>query len=256
LTIFINPYKRGSKSANALKDALRAKGIKTIIRYRAPIFASPMLVFWGNCQPEYPLDRYRRIINDPTVLPYMTNKLRFFRRVGHEPYVPEWTTDHQEASAWEGRVVCRHILDGHSGAGIEIWEASQNRPLPFAPLYVRYEKKTHEFRLHMARVGDDNFEPILVQRKIARKGEAKNFEVRNHANGFIYVTGGFETPRSVINLGKDFMKNAFPELHFCALDVIYHEPTQREFVLEGNTAPGLEGNTVNVYADYFQRLAA
>jgi hypothetical protein len=50
------------------------------------------------------------------------------------------------------------------------------------------------------------------------------------------------------------MAKHFAEMHFVALDVLYHQPSDTPVICEGNTAPGLENNTVDVYAQYFLGL--
>jgi D-alanine-D-alanine ligase-like ATP-grasp enzyme len=50
------------------------------------------------------------------------------------------------------------------------------------------------------------------------------------------------------------MAQHFGEMHFAALDVLYHHPSGKAVICEGNTAPGLENNTVNIYAEYLLGL--
>ena len=45
-------------------------------------------------------------------------------------------------------------------------------------------------------------------------------------------------------------------LTFGAIDVIWNEHQQKAFVLEINTAPGIEGTTVEKYAAKFRNLAS
>jgi hypothetical protein len=250
-----------SNGAMELKMALAEGGLRTLLSRREPgrMKVRPHILFWGNSEPQFPLIRFRdKIINHPTGIKVMANKLRFFQRVGHLEIVPQWTTEAPTAVRWDAdKVVCRHVLEGSGGAGIEIVNRGVPIPQP-APLYVKYEKKTHEYRVHMARGRDGVYSPILIQRKVFRKTperpEPKSWEVRNHDNGFIYVQANdFPTPDVVVANAKRVME-LFPELHFAALDVIYHEPTKLAYVLEGNTAPGLEGNTVRVYRDYLRAL--
>lgn len=261
MAVALHPYKKGSHSARALKDALVGMGVKTLITHKPPKYPRTLIVNWGNSDFPFNPSPYQ-VVNPPSVLGLMTNKLRFFNEYGHGDMVPEWTVSHAEASKWEGKVLSRTILEGHSGAGIVITEPQKGDALKEAPLYVKYENKTHEYRLHMARglSSISEFYPLLIQRKIFQKTEDRprpvDWAVRNHANGFVYVqNSGEPTPDCVVSLAKDFMNKHFNGLHFCALDVIFHQKKNRAWVLEGNTAPGLEGNTVQVYADYLHTLA-
>lgn len=260
MTIFINPYKKASAGAKNLRSALVGKGFRTLIGNKAPLSRNALIVNWGNSEFDYDVSPFAMVVNHPRVVGMMTNKLRFFSHCNHSVYLPEWATKPAEAAKWGERVVVRHKLEASGGAGIEIVEAGN--AIPPAPLYVKYENKTHEFRLHMGRGlrADSDFEPLLIQRKIFQKrpglDKPKDWSVRNHDNGFVFVReSGYPTPEKVIRLAKDFMKANFPQLHFAALDVIWHEKKKRAWVLEGNTAPGLEGNTIDVYAGYVSKLA-
>lgn len=264
MTVFINSYLRGSKGAFRLKEALVARRSKVFISNREPRFRTPLLLCWGNSDWDYDPRPYPNVVNHPAVIPYLSHKGRFFNRVGHSGMVPEWTTDAAEAAKWEGKVFVRHKLEGSGGAGIEVLDLRENPgiPIPHAPLYVKHFPKTHEFRVHVARgLRGRDFAPILVQRKIFQKTAEnpapRDWNIRNHANGFIFVRDSeFPTPPEVTDLAVRFMTEHFPDLHFAALDVLFHlsKGVKKYCVLEGNTAPGLEGNTVEVYADYVHRL--
>lgn len=261
MTVIINPYKNNSRSARALKEKLRENGVKTFIKQGEPTSKNAMIVAWGNSDFTYDPSRHV-VVNSPKILALMTNKLRFFNAVGHDKTVPEWTTNASEAMKWNSKVLARTILEGSGGAGIVIWDPIEHQSItiPKAPLYVRYENKTHEYRIHMARgLRGVGFYPLLVQRKIFQKSaetpQPKSWEIRNHDNGFVYVQqSNYPTPECIITLAEDFMNKHFSGLHFAALDVIFHEKKNCGWILEGNTAPGLEGNTINVYAEYIATL--
>ena len=139
----------------------------------------------------------------------------------------------------------RSTLTGHSGVGISL--CTSNDDVPQAPLYVKYIPKRKEFRVHVI------FGKVVdIQQKRKREGfENANFQVRNHANGWVYCRENLEEPtglreaalRSVEELGLDFG----------AVDIIWNEKHNRCYVLEVNTAPGLEGTSVNIYADNIWR---
>lgn len=169
---------------------------------------------------------------------------------------PKWTVYNDDAERWieEGKkVVCRTILNGHGGAGIVI--AASVDELVDAPLYVQYIPKKAEYRVHVFN-GDDGeqywTEIIDIQRKIKKPGEEPlDWQIRSHDNGFIYVRENIEPiPQCV----RDVAWRCFREtnLHFGAVDVIYNERQDRAYVLEINTAPGLEGQTVSSYANAFR----
>jgi glutathione synthase/RimK-type ligase-like ATP-grasp enzyme len=247
-TIKILPYKMGSASARELSKAL---GVKRIKHQGKPIFIKGTLINWGSSS--YP-DRVlynpgARVLNSSENIARAANKLEAFKILeGHVP-TPLFTESRQEALEWltEGIVVCRTVLNGHSGKGIVL--ASALEELVPAPLYTKYVKKDQEYRLHVFKG-----ECFFVQRK-ARKLEVPDdkvdWQVRNHQNGFIYANKNVEVPelfkeiavKAIITLGLDFG----------AVDLIATKKVE-PYVLEVNTAPGLTGTTLEKYCEQFRRI--
>lgn len=145
-------------------------------------------------------------------------------------------------------MVCRTLLSAHEGRGIVI--ADRNTPLVRASLYTQYVPKRAEYRVHV--VGNRS---ILVQRKVRKAGldQEANFKVRNTANGFIFQRNNINPPQAVID--EAIKAVAACHLDFGAVDVIWNERQQRAYVLEVNTAPGIEGSTVKDYAQALKELA-
>jgi len=248
--MILHSYNRG-EGIKDLRAALEARGEHTVVLDRKPMRKRPMVVCWGS-----KLIAYNRegclFLNPPEVTKVFSNKLSFFRHVEkkfeNDPYpCPEWTTDPEVAKNWPV-TVARHVIDGSGGEGIELVEVGQE--IPKAPLYTKYQKKTSEYRVHVFKV-QGAFEIRHIQKKVAKdNGEEHNFKIRNLENGFVFQQNNFETPEAVTKLSTEFMKDYFPEIDFVALDVIYSKKENRAFVLEGNTAPGLQGKTVEIYVDY------
>ena len=116
-----------------------------------------------------------------------------------------------------------------------------------AELYVKYIPKKDEYRVH---IFDD--EIIDVQKKMMREGwDDPDWQIRNHANGFIYGRIGIEPPDCVLDVALKTFRNF--KLDFGAVDVIYTENIDKAYALEINTAPGLEGQTVVSYAEALTR---
>ena len=139
------------------------------------------------------------------------------------------------------KVVCRHLLRSNSGRGIEIIDPGVD--IPDAPLYTEYVKKASEWRVHVA------FGNVIdVTRKIKDPTrEVTNWQVRNHDNGFIFVRESGEPPcQSIITHALKAVD--LLGLDFGAVDVIWNQHQERAYVLEVNTAPGLDGETtLNAY---------
>lgn len=245
--IRIYPYKNGSRSALALSrelGALRLRRQGSRFRPRP----DDVIINWGSSDANPPSSG--RLLNGNRAVAIAANKLRFFQTVSAQEsarsHVPEYWTARQNVDAYP--VVCRTILTGHSGAGIVI--ANDESELVDAPLYVRYIKKQDEYRIH---VGGGHV--ISTQRKARRldvPDEDVNWQVRNHANGFIFARGNVVPPEQVLEAARSVVASL--GLDFGAADVIWNSHTQRAYVLEVNTAPGLEGTTVEDYARYFRSV--
>ena len=96
---------------------------------------------------------------------------------------------------------------------------------------------------------------VDVRRKSLRSdfnAHYANWKVRNHANGFIFAKGGFEVPDKVLE--ESVKATMVCGLDFGAVDVVWNNFLQKAFVLEINTAPGLEGSTVDSYANGFKAV--
>ncbi len=239
----IYPYKQGSRSARALADALGGR----VLRLQGSAYRyNPRNVHinWGNSGA----NNFPNVLNAVNNVIVASNKLLSFELMQAEGVqIPEFWTNQEGIPDAAFPIVCRTILNGHSGAGIVI--ARTRDELVRAPLYVKYIKKMHEFRIHVGRGGT----VISQQRKAIPNGTVPvDTQVRNHANGYIYVREGFETPVQVITQAQAAIEAL--GLDFGAVDVIWNQRYQQAYVLEVNTAPGLEGTTVTDYANYFRGL--
>lgn len=248
--MYIMPYKNTSNSARLLAKELNIKRIKVEgSRFKGD--KQKVVINWG-CSEVSDEVKKCHVINMPSSVGIASNKLSFFNCVfENDLSIPEWTTFKQYASNWldDGMVVCRTILNGHSGAGIVL--ARTVKELVDAPLYVKYIPKKDEYRIH---VGDCGETVIDVQKKARRNDvpkEQANFQIRNHANGFIYMREDVNPPEKVLTYAKECVR--ILGLNFGAVDVIWNDKRQEAYVLEVNTAPGLVGTTLKNYVNYFKR---
>lgn len=264
--MIIHPYILGSRSAKRLRTAINAINDRKAcwVLQREPRHPRCLVINWGGQSLGYP-EGQRWVVNPPAQCQSMSDKIKFFERVGHDKNFLQWTTDRSTASEWGTKgekVFVRHLTRGSGGRGIDVWSASAGSVIPMAPLYTRHQKKTHEYRIHLARsLRGSDFEPILVQRKVWRpelNGQPKSWDVRSHDNGFIFQAYPddklAQLPKEIFRVVKAAMSKHFSDMHFAALDVLYHQPSDTAIICEGNTAPGLENNTVDVYAKYFMGL--
>lgn len=250
------PYKQGSKSAKALATGLNGKVLKLQGSTFTPTLED-VIINWGN--GTLSIEGAGKFLNHPSLCKLASNKRYFFEKMkdsGNEDIVPRFWTNPVDIPDDAFPIVCRTILSGHSGNGIVI--ANTRDDLVACQLYVQYVKKKDEYRVHVGKSSGAGFEfdtrVIAIQRKAKRTGaETVNWQVRNLANGFVYVRNDVNPP-SCVELAA---KRAFEAtgLDFGAVDVIYNANQNKAYVLEINTAPGLEGQTVTDYAEFFKEVA-
>lgn len=164
---------------------------------------------------------------------------------------PEFTTDRNVASAWAGdggAVVCRTLLRGSEGRGIVVAETAEQ--MVAAPLYTKYIKKMREFRVHVL-----NAQVIDVQEKRKRRDftpDQRDTRIRNTANGYVFCRDGMVEPEGL----RGVAQQAVAALGYLmgAVDIIYNERGNQCYVLEVNSCPGMEGTTLEKYADAIIQL--
>lgn len=236
-------YKIGSKSLKNLQTQLKEdqnernviRVRRTSVRYRRRL--SDRIVAWGPTNPCQHVDQAQEAAKR-----IASNKLLSFRKFSeHNVSVPEWTTDKEVARSWDKTIVCRTLLCSHSGRGIILVEAGQ--AIPPAKLYVQYKKKKHEYRVHVFQQ-----EVIDVAQKKRKVGhENRDNQIRNHANGWIYARENITEPTGIRDLALSAC--AAIGLHSGAVDIIWNELENKCYVLEVNSAPGIEGTTCKKYTN-------
>lgn len=190
------------------------------------------------------------VINKPDAVSLASNKLRTFNYWSYAGVsCPDWTTDYDKALEWinEGATVfCRTRVQAHSGDGIVI--ATNPDDLVLSQLYTKYIKKKKEFRVHVF-----NEDVIDVQEKRRSTGSDAGFLIRNHANGFVFCRDNIIEPADLRTVAIQAVTSL--GLDFGAVDVIYNQHYDKCYALEVNTAPGLEGTTLERYTNKIKELA-
>ena len=254
---YILPYNMKSKSAKTLARSLHAWRLKINGNSGFLHRANRTVINWGSNNGEY-IGKYIRLDRNnlncrldqqgvPNVV-LATNKLKFFKELSKElpEYLPDWTESREEATKWveNGSVVfCRALLRGNSGDGITV--ATEVHEIAPSPLYVKYIKKEEEFRVHVF-----NGSVIDIQRKMRKEeipDEKVNWKIRNTRGGFIYGRNNINPPDNMEDVCIRATK--LLGLDFGAFDVIYNKHYNKIYLLEVNTAPGLEGTTLEKYRE-------
>ena len=245
---------RASDGASELSQAVGGKRVK-VENSKYINKSSHILVNWGSSS--IPFKVVSEVLNPPEAVAIAVNKLSTFRALS-PTILPEWTQDRSVAATWleKGGSVCvRQKLSGSSGEGLVVFGPDNFQDwgkLQTAPLYTRYIKKAAEYRVHVFR---DTV--IDLQQKRLRSDLPPdfkpNFQIQNLDNGFIFARENVKAPIPVL-------ENAIAAvtglgLTFGAVDVVWNEKRGLAAVLEVNTAPGLQGTTIESYATAIKEYA-
>lgn len=221
-----------------------------------------------NCRlarTERPLRRYRHVINwgstvliadgdykvynHPACIAKAKDKLVAFNTLKDAGVsVPDFLTILPDSR--EGIWLARTTLTGSQGDGIVVIRDGDT--VPPAPLYVKYIKKTKEYRLHVV-----DEEVIFIQEKRRRNDAEQDRDqrlIRNHDNGWVFAIQNVEVPNERV---KTECVNAVKALGltFGAVDVVIGRRDNIPYVLEVNTAPGIESPTLlEKYTEAFRKL--
>lgn len=254
MRIVIYPYKMKSKSAKALQDYFKNQGVSCIrvsqnsqtYKYRKGDY----IINYGS--KNFPAWSYPKFSMLNYVNPFhhklgLDGKLEVFKTLKkREVSVPEFTSNKAIAGMMISNgdtIVARKLLHSSKGKGISLHKDKDT--LVDAPLYVKYIPKQSEYRVHIL-----NGKVIDVQQKRKRKGEVNvNYQIRNVANGWVFCRENVMVPLMVTD--ESVKAVAALGLTFGAADVVWNAKHSTAYVLEVNTAPGLEGTTVDNYGKAF-----
>lgn len=162
----------------------------------------------------------------------------------------EFTTSTPEAQQWckDGATVFgRKLLNASCGNGIQIYEPNppdNSWNWAVCPVYTKYKKKKREFRVHV-------FKDTVVT--VAEKRKRKGFEgdrehkVRNLAYGYVFCHDNVVEPEGLRELALKASK--VTDSDFKGVDIGYNEKKKELFVIEVNSAPGIQGTNVNRYLE-------
>jgi len=236
---------RSSATARELSQATGFKRIKGTAPHRN---RGHVYINWGNSElPQWMMGR--TIINHPLLVARAINKLECLQRLNERGVTtPDFTTRRETAEEWVRSnkvVVARAQLRGHSGQGIEI--VTPGNQVPNAPLYTKHVRHKDEYRIHVV-----NHETIYVTQKKKKQGENADPFVRSHKKGWVFVKIKRDVPEDVLNQAHAAVDAL--GLVFGAVDIAYRVKEQKAYVLEVNTAPGLEGTTLTKWIEALRHV--
>jgi hypothetical protein len=250
MTLKIFPYKIGSLSAKKLARALSV--LRVGHYYNAK--RSDTIVNWGNSHPPH-FRWMEQDLNNPKAIALACDKLNTFITLEHLGFhhLPEWYQKQWSAEKCinDGKTVyCRTKTNSHSGKGIVI--ANTLDELVPAPLYTVKTSHKDEYRVHIFKG-----EVLDVQKKKKRLGfSGTSSGIRNHTNGWVYARSDVAIPDMLCPIAIQAVN--LLGLDFGAVDIGHRLRDNKFFVFEVNTAPGLEGSTLDKYAkaiyNYYRSL--
>lgn len=269
--VMIYPYNVASRSAKFLKQELIERGIPTkLIRKEGSRYVpreGDMVINWGNSEDQLWHMKGRQnfsrftMINQPSYVGYATNKAKAFHQMERSENIslPKYFRSVEEAIQYSQDrddhfdLILREKLTGHGGEGAHFIPRDEVLTTDYSQydikLVTQYIPKKYEYRIH---VGQGRV--MLVQQKkrdTAVSIENVNWKIRNNANGFIFAVDDIVEPSEAT---KRMACHAVGKLglEFGAVDIIYNEHYDQAYVLEVNTACGLEGESSRqAYGQFF-----
>ena len=250
MSLKIFPYKAGSISAKRLARSLGVLRVWPTYNARR----KDVIVNWGSSTPPH-FRWMEQDLNKPHNIALASNKLNTFLEYRTKSFihVPQWTTNPNEAQHWLDlglKTYCRKLLSSHSGNGIVVCNAGDT--LISAPLYTLHTKHKDEYRVHIFKG-----EVLDVQKKKRKLGfTGSSSGIRNHSSGWIYARSDVAIPDMLCPIAIQAVK--LLGLDFGAVDIGHKVNDNKFFVFEVNTAPGLEGSTLDKYTkaiyNYYRSL--
>jgi hypothetical protein len=239
--------KKGSKGSQALAKALHIKRIKCQ-EYWQDARATKPIIGWGHSRTSivYGLNQGFAVNN-------AADKRRTFNLLTEAGIATvKWTTDRAVAETWFKKgltVVARTKVRAACGRGLVLCKQGHpeaNKELIEAPLYTCYQNKDREIRVHVFRGT-----VIAAAEKKRKRGLARNIYqrlVQSHENGWVFCTKDVQVPDKAKELAIKAVEAL--GLDFGAVDAIMRKG--KVYILEVNSAPGLQGSTLAAYTKAFK----
>ncbi len=239
MSYMIYPYSSGSEGAKNISEGLGGMRIKrsgSTYIYKD----TDVVINWGASDNPFPKALNANIGS-------VLSKKAFFDRCKYADITPRFALDPSAAKALNAKLVCRASDKGKDGEGITIWEG--DTPLPPAVLYVEFQPKTAEYRVHVGRTKEGEIVLIGHQRKF-KKGGGDIWA--GESCYFVWTVDGLPVvlPQAVKDVALKTLA-LFEEVTFAGLDIIYDANTSKAFVLEANSAPVMTPKTVECFATFF-----
>lgn len=213
------------------------------------------LVNWGVSAP---FTGFAKILNRAPAVATACNKLATFR-VLKDAHIPtlDFTTDREEALKWlpDYSVFCHTLLSGHGGSGLKLVLKGE-KDLPTAKVYTKNFPKTVESRTHIIK-GVSFVHHMYMEKKRINPDRYDDFGITEKPDNYIRTyDNGWIFARNVVEDGHavELAQKTIEVLHldYGAVDIL--RKGGKWVVGEVNTAPGLEGQSLNFYVEHLRSL--
>lgn len=166
-----------------------------------------------------------------------------------------FTTDQGIAEQWVAEGACvfgRRLLNASCGDGIVIYDDTLDyAPAGGCPVYTLYKPKKREWRVHIFK---DRVVSIVEKKR--RSGfVGGTSKIRNLANGYVFCQDIDLDP--VLQSRVELLGLAASKVcssDFKGVDIAYNEKQDDVFVIEVNSAPGIEGSNVSHYINVMKEF--
>lgn len=247
MKIVMLPYQRYSEGARSIAQALQVR------RYsgeeRPQLREEPLVLNWGKGSYPPGFVGFRNWINEPNSVHAAINKLSAFRAMA-DAGVPcvDFTTERVTAEGWLARgetiaVVCRTKVASSEGNGIVI--AREVGQIVDAPLYTKYARKVHEYRIHVM-----NGEVFYATKKAFRNNAEHGLVRSGDDVYFKHLEPGNYPSQVALDAAVGAVRSL--GLNFGGVDVGVAKDGSVK-VYEVNTAPGVGPRTTEAYKAAFKK---
>jgi hypothetical protein len=174
------------------------------------------------------------------------NKIeQYFWFLDNEIPALEFTTWDEVALEWlnDGNVVFgRKYLNASCGKGIVVMETPAD--MQMCPVYTKYKKKKREFRVHVFK---DQVVAVTEKKRRKEFNGVRDTKIRNLANGYVFTQTVVDEPEGLRDLALRAARVSSSD--FRGVDVGYNQLKDELFVIEVNSAPGIQGSNINKYLE-------
>lgn len=251
----------GNNYSEGLAALSRSSGIRRLRRSNSRFRprSTDLIINWGNPTVKLLNAQY---LNTPEAVAVASDKIESFQQLDN--LCPEWAVDKDKATLWlqQGhRVISRALTRGSQGRGTTVYsfdgtDYSQDYEsfleARTVPLYVKVfgtvPSRVSEYRVHV-------FDHAIIDVQMKRKRRDYDGDfcpyIRSARNGWVFCREdlGDYVPQTAHAIDvAAFDAVSCLRLNFGAVDIAVDETTGNVCVYEVNTAPGLEGTTLESYS--------